>query len=435
MSVPDSGWPTKIRHCLGLPSGVTVEDSKFGDPCYDADTSFDGSFEADDSFELNGGQPQLLRPESAELHEPVKRHSQSICITGRPEEASVFGHLGHASLPRATIKDVEEAEFGAESHSDFTIGSDPPSTPIKPIASSSRTSTPPRPHKPSAVFQFFPLHSPASPIPASQHTPTTPKRTPLAGSGNNSGGSCSSSNKRRRIENKENESPRPVITSVAEGIGIKSPVWMASLVPSKRRLSDEWEEERLSKKGKPNSESSPTAISSDSEDERSVASSLLVPVDEKSLITNLICANSRSTNHRESTSPSSSPKKRKGVFMDAVEVPTLREVYSLQRTPSLDPSCFTFSTPLSHRTLRQTRSMTKSSDHSVRFEMQGNGPGRKRRRNSDTLKSESMGDPFSSSPLRALSDSDVLPGTGEDILGLLYVLANLSFPKTILSHP
>lgn len=287
------------------------------------------------------------------------------------------------------------------------VGSDSPrpSTPTPSTPSRSCASTPTRPQKSINFFTTFPapMQSPGSPVRSSipfpsssypqspQRTPGTPRYTPR------SAHRSSLSSKRRKLgnEDKENQSPsaRLLIRSVEERISTRAAEDQARTTkPStlgKRRLEEDVNEDRPSppKKGRKLN----FLPDEDSEDEKDVEASLVATL---SVAEDVFSSKySNSFNSAKSVElVLAPPKKRKRIFMEAVEVPTLRELYPrLRYTASFDSLRTPSSSPLN--STRQTRSTTRAA--SAQKMRAVDISSRKRRR-------ASAEDIFSSSPLRAL---------------------------------
>ncbi|KAI0061493.1 hypothetical protein BV25DRAFT_1857413 [Artomyces pyxidatus] len=216
-------------------------------------------------------------------------------------------------------------------------------------------------------------------------------------------------------DDKENASPRPVIASVMERIAMQSPT-LSHL--GKRGPPESLAEERPAKKGRLNG--SPVSIfqhrnleaspaSNDSEEDRLLverdlfstpSSSKYRPMSTPSPLKRpAISARSfydsvasRRRSHIANVSPSPTPsRKRKGIFMDAVEVPLLRDVRKQQRRESAEGESL-----VPRGSLRRVQSL--------------NLPGSSRRTGPPSKRpklrvSSSLG--FSSSPLRALEDARI----------------------------
>ena len=205
------------------------------------------------------------------------------------------------------------------------------SFPTTPTMAKTRIPTPPRPHKTpsSPVHPLAPLLVFESPsrLPRS---PTTPKkRTP----GSNA-----------RKSDKENASPLQSIASVTERIAQRSPLAFMGSVLGKRVLHDEdspvTQKHKKAKKDAPMvfADRSPVAT------QQTLIASQSLPSSSKTKVQDMNC------------------RKRKNLVMDAIEVPTWREV--MRRSASFDESdvapTFGRLSPPVHKNLRQTRSTVKS---------------------------------------------------------------------------
>ncbi|KAJ7133006.1 hypothetical protein C8R46DRAFT_1140336 [Mycena filopes] len=212
LPVPAKGWPTDIQTCLGIPDEVDELDPD--DPW--------------DKVSLS----------------PAFRGAQKVSPNGKEVPVGSPFKLSNARFRSVSLEPADEIEGGSSPQEGASVVQPcRPVTPTTPVALRSRASTPPRPHKlPSAAQSSSPT-SPDSPVFAHYPpaTPSTPKRTPNGPKG--------SPNKRRKLDNKENESP-PYIASVLERI-IASPSSGLNLAVSKKHASpNEREEERPTKRSK-----------------------------------------------------------------------------------------------------------------------------------------------------------------------------------------
>ncbi|KAJ7442615.1 hypothetical protein FB451DRAFT_1297033 [Mycena latifolia] len=333
--VPADGWPAEIQTCLGISSGE-VDQLDHDDPW--------------DKLSLS----------------PAFRGQQVVSANGEV-------------VPVGSPFKLSRARFRSVSPGDETSGAVPqevaeprrPVTPSTPVAAGSRASTPQRPHKLPFVSQASPT-SPDSPLYVSYppSTPSTPKRTPFRVVS----GSRSSPNKRRKLDNKENISPGPL--TVMERITAASPRSGYDLAVSKKHASpNQGDEERPFKRSKtdmalPGGDAQafhPNASDTDdAEEERLVEFSLVERDPSRRNPTGTFDGD------EESTTPPSNSKKRKRMLFDAVEVPSVRQVYS---TPSKQERVQTRSTSKAARRASALRELASVS--------------RKRRRDSDEA------DPFS----------------------------------------
>lgn len=330
---PSSGhWPARIEHCLGpVRSNTHLLDSESSDL---TTVELDVICEVKDEVKQERLDPESedeMVMETVTTASPAEMDDKTTVVFGKMEPMP-FAPLLPALQPKSIKDEIAICELSGP----ITFKLEPPSTPTKLVESRTATSTPLRPHKPFSIYPAFPFNSPTSPVPASQRkVPTTPKRSPRSPYTPTSG---STERRRKMMEDKENESPRPLITSVMDRIAMKP----FSL--GKRRLSGDWEG-ATSKRAKMDPSHTPSGSpSSDSEDERTVISALFSGL---SSINNSKCSDGK--------------RKRTGVFMDAVEVPTLREAYGrLKSSRSLED----LSDP-SHRSLRPVRSTTASTSHTT----------------------------------------------------------------------
>ncbi|KAJ7095727.1 hypothetical protein B0H15DRAFT_1019816 [Mycena belliarum] len=346
--VPEDGWPAEIQTCLGISSDEVDE--------LDPEDRRD---KLSLSPPFRGAQVVSAIGKEVPVGSPFKLHSARFRSVS-PEAA---GETGGA-------REVAQ-----------------PPRPTTPVTSRSCPSTPPRPHKLPFVSQSSPA-SPASPLYVS-YPPTTPKRTPLRATGS----SKSSPNKRRKLDDKENVSPGLLISPVVERIAAASPRSGYDLVLSKKHASpDHGEEERPAKRSKLDrvlsgggQQSFHPAPSSSSTDEAEEEEERLVQF-------NLVEQSSPSS----SEEPTPLSKKRKRVLFDAVEVPSVRQVYP-ERNIAVSP---TFATPSKHERV-QARSTSQAARRASWPKVSPSSL-RKRRRDSE----EDSEDPFSDDRERTDSSSD-----------------------------
>lgn len=387
VSPPEGGWPERMQHFLGL-SSVDEEPAHV------------------DSRESS---PDQLM-EDLVIGGP-ENPSRSVSITGSAEEPTapfkVLGPVFFAPTLTAPMREAKAFEAAADSEDDLPLIYLLPNRASTPVTLSSRPSTPPRPQKPSVAFlQELPLLSPTSPIAAPHRAPRTPKRTPLGRSRNVSGGSVPSSLNRKKLQDKENDSLPPAITSVIERVA-PSPGLVGPFILGKRPMSEELVDERPLKKSRMDAQPLVTI------DQPSRGADVDIDIEEELFVESCLVADALFPTSEVSSAASEvstvlthppPPKKRKRLFLDAVEVPTLQEVYQRLRSKASAGSLIApqpFSTPSTKgRSLRQARSAT------FKIERPEIGTTRKRRRNSDSFAE----DPFSSpSPLETLRD----PRSGE----------------------
>ncbi|KAF7346564.1 hypothetical protein MSAN_01884500 [Mycena sanguinolenta] len=339
--VPKKGWPAEIQTCLGIPT----QDDQLDD----------------------------TDPWGKLTLSPPFRGAQKMSPEGKMVPIGSPFKLSRARFRSPSLEPA--GETGSPASQEVAPVAQPcrPVTPTTPVTVRSRASTPPRPHKlPSTQPSPTSLGSPSyAPYPPS--TPSTPKRTPQR----IVSPSKASPNKRRKLDNKENESPRVHIASVMERI-VASPKPGHDLATSKKYVSpNHREEERPRKRSKTDvSLLSGDALSfrpgvsdgEDAEEERLVEFSLVEHKESTPSPTAFF-------NVGEGATPLS--KKRKRAVFDGVEVPTVRAVYS----PTKDTVPLTFAA-----SSKQSPTETRLTSNAARSSMS-----RKRRRDSD----EGSEDPFS----------------------------------------
>ncbi|KAJ7245025.1 hypothetical protein B0H12DRAFT_1128328 [Mycena haematopus] len=343
--VPKQGWPAEIQTCLGNPGQLDPPD-----PC---------------------GKSSLSPPFCGALGSTSKLSSAHF----RSASLEPAGETGSSS-PREVASVARSV------------------TPTTPVTVRFRASTPPRPHKlpstqPSPTSPGSPSYAPYPPS-----APSTPKRTPV-------NLSKASPSKRRKLDNKENESPRLHIASVMERI-TASPKSSHDLAMSKMYAPpNHREEERPTKRSKVDmallggDELSFRPSANDGEDAEEERVEFSLVEQEQST--------SNPTGFFDVTEGALSlSKKRKRVVFDGVGVPSVQQVYSRFKVPLPLP----FAAPS-----KQSPTETRLTSDAAR--RAGNAPlmSRKRRRDS----SEGSEDPFSddsasSTHKSSSSDDDVYFG-------------------------
>ncbi|KAJ6508515.1 hypothetical protein C8R45DRAFT_967683 [Mycena sanguinolenta] len=346
--IPKKGWPAEIQTCLGIPT----QDDQLDD----------------------------TDPWGKLSLSPPFRGAQKVSAEGKRVPVGSPFKLSRARFRSASLEPAGETGSSAPQEVASVAPPCRPVTPNTPITVRSRASTPPRPHKlpstqPSPTSPGSPSYAPYPPS-----TPSTPKRTPQR----IASPSKSSPNKRRKLDNKENESPRVHIASVMERI-IASPKPGYDLAMSKKHASPNHREE-----GRPTKRSK-TDVSWLGGDELSFRPSASDGEDaeEERLVEFSLVEQEQSTpsptaffDVGEGATPLS--KKRKRQVFDGVEVLTVREVYSPVKNTV--PLTFAASPKPSPTETRVTSSATRRS------------VSRKRRRDSDE-------DPFSDDSASSGRDS------------------------------
>ncbi|KAJ7796184.1 hypothetical protein B0H14DRAFT_3495078 [Mycena olivaceomarginata] len=344
--VPEGGWPAEILTCLGIPDEVD---------------------------QLNHDDPWRKLSLS-----PAFRGAQEASPKGKTVPVGSPFKLSRARFRSASLEPAGETGSSAPQEVASVVQPCRPVTPTTPVTVRSRASTPSRPHKLPSIAQSSPT-SPASPsyAPYPPSTPSTPKRTPLRVVSPSKG----SPNKRRKLDNKENESPGgPYIASVMERIAA-SPRSAHDLAASKKHVSpNHREEERPTKRSKMD-----VALAGGNELSFRPRASDIVDAEEERLVEFNLLEQGQSTpsptvRFDVDQGPTPLSKKRKRVVFDAVEVPSVRQVYSRAK----DTLPVAFATPSKQRPT-ETRSTAKPAHRNLR------SVSRKRRRDSD----EGSEDPFS----------------------------------------
>ncbi|KAI0372272.1 hypothetical protein BV20DRAFT_1120079 [Pilatotrama ljubarskyi] len=291
--------------------------------------------------------------------------------------------------------------------------------------------SPSRPHK-SAIKEagamLFTAASPASFVMDSSpiRAPSTPKRSPA----------------KTDARNKENVSPLPCIATVTERLAMRSPLLLESIL-GKRSRADEDEEaeaaENTFKRGRLDaSPLAPSAAFSNAVQVRMFmhedASKVLQSSEREAHTPSTPPANkskfedgrTASSSSSESEAPltaasSSASRKRKGVFLDAVVVPPVPDVYRMKRRLSFeeDYEVLTDHAPSSsvepeQPVLRRTRSATKLLGKQADFQRLDYTPKKRRMSRAHQLREEAASGP-ASSPSRALQDAQLF-GSDDSIM-------------------
>lgn len=240
--------------------------------------------------------------------------------------------------------------------------------------------------------------------------PTTPKRSP---------------GKAHASKNKENASPLPMLSSVTERLAARSPLLLESILGKRSRNEDSEElaalGEKILKRGR--LETSPLAPSAFTNVQvhmvihdgvkasEELSPELEKPVDEDA------SSGSSDTQFESApleTTPTPASRKRKGVFLEAVEVPSVNAVSRTRRRPGLKPGPSTEvgDAPATEEApqpiLRRTRSATKLLGKQADFQRLDT-PKRRRMNRARELREEAA---QMSSPLRSIRDAPLF-GSGE----------------------
>ncbi|OCH91627.1 hypothetical protein OBBRIDRAFT_752889 [Obba rivulosa] len=319
IEAPLDGWPAQIVHCLrAIDSGQGAITATEPSP-RDMEISSDVS-------DCDSNDATVVGIEVVD--EAVEDEEEEVCkalfsSTESPLLESAFTF----SVPTSLARHPEDSEI------------------VRPRTPERRSiSEPQRPRK-SCVAPFLIPSSPASPPSSPFRLPCTPQRTPRRHE--------HSSARRRSLDNKENQSLLPAIASVTERIAAATPVGLAAMSPvlGKRSLGEREQEEHIAKKHKPN------ALPASN---RFVLSEILAASPGRSGEPSVPFGDASKLSESASISAVSTakPEKRKSSFVEAVEVPTLREILRLEReeSKSAPPSVHL---KRSRKSLRRTRSSTK----------------------------------------------------------------------------
>ena len=276
-------------------------------------------------------------------------------------------------------------------------------------------SIPPRPHK-SAVKDHGLTSGPSPPKfsadPSPPRAPTTPKRSPAKGS------------------DKENALPARLFETVAERLAARSPLLLDSVLGKRPRNDDgealEDTATTVSKKCRLDvSPLAPSAFSNvqvhkvEHDEPAAVKESLVQPASVTSAT-----ATFDDDNDSSDASPIIASRKRKGVFVEAVEVPELKHVLRIWRrasTPLISSASSSASAPAPQAaapveetkpTIRRTRSATRLLGDQADFQRLPNTPKKRKMTRAKELRLEAVRAASPSSPLRFVRDAPLF-GSGK----------------------
>ncbi|KAI0667624.1 hypothetical protein C8Q78DRAFT_1051818 [Trametes maxima] len=417
VSEPSSGWPEQITHCL-----EAVAREREDEASVENITAL-----LDDCSSPSG--PEMATVVSTEADEYNSEAGDSDDDSVELPSPATLSRLSAPLLRPAVFPRDTSPEFSAMA----LIPSTPKSSPPRELFS-----TPSRPHRSSAKeagVASFRAASPASPTMESSpvRAPTTPKRSPVKNENDTSSARSQSG------RNKENTSPLPRVATVTERLAARSPLLLESILGKRPRLDDSEDSdmpEKVYKKGR--LETSPLAPS--------VAFSNVVQVNmarhgnlpalknasfppvahaTTSVKANVEASETStvSSSQVESSTSQSNPsmsRKRKGVFMDAVVVPSVVEVLQTKRRSTLQvgrPSASLDSSIPSEPqgpTLRRTRSATKLLGKQADFQRLDYSPKKRRMSRADELRIEATSAQLSS-PTRSLHDAQLF-GSDDSIM-------------------
>lgn len=241
-----------------------------------------------------------------------------------------------------------------------------PSTP----KSSPRTTPPHRPHKTPKVYDLTSDTPPSSPVRSAASGAITPKRSPENKRGLTSSG--------RSLPNKENVSPLPVFASIAERIASSMSPGSSSTLGKRRGLHEEESaEDTESLKRLKKSVSMSSLFEQDGASMEMLQDGAPSTPNDRALPPRMRkMAMLNSTPRQCHTLPSMKTRRRKSVFMDAVEIPNTPELKKRSSHDSIQS--VSSDNDRSIIPLRRSQSATKLSGHAAATA----GPSRKRRRDS-----------------------------------------------------
>ncbi|KAI0826909.1 hypothetical protein BC628DRAFT_230054 [Trametes gibbosa] len=398
LSEPTSGWPEQVARCLEAITREQEDEASVENLTALHDRSVSPRAQ-DISRDVGDVYPEDAEPESED-----EMHS-------------------HGTLSRRSALLLLPAVISRQSTPEREL----------PVAPSTPKSSP-HSHR-----RIFPAPSPTSSTLGSSpiHTPTTPKRSPAKAHAN--GGSARMQN----VGNKENVSPSPRVATATERLAMRSPLLLESIL-GKRSRADDAEEfdlaEKVFKKGR--REASPLAPSMaftnvqvrmvmhdssnvDKYAAGSVPSSSSVTAnakagegepdaeDDRSL------ASSDSETSSDARPTSSTSRKRKSVFLDAVVVPSVTDVLRVRHRFGCDSGAshsLDSSVPDDKPkapTMRRTRSATRLLGNDAEFERLPYTPKKRRMGRAQQLREEAGSG--TSSPSRSLQDAQLF-GSDDSIM-------------------
>ncbi len=392
LPAPPCGYPEQIVQCLNVVAKARLEEQEDEALVEDMTAVLDGEVESPILEQLARTEDALGRVEDEEAVESEDEGSVVV-----PSPRTLAAMSGPVPMPTSPVP----VAFFDAAH------------PIAP--STPRTSPHRRPYShstPSRSYNVAPCPIASSAMDVSPiRAPTTPKRSPA---------------KSHAAKNKENHSPLLHIPTVTERLAARSPLLLESILGKRPRNEDAEDLAALDEKAPKISrlDASPLArltvnsvqihaVMHDSSDaevlkELPAADDVAKPVqddrepsaqDDVSLVASL------------PPSPTPISRKRKGVFLDAVEVPAVETIIRARRRLSMTPlteenHASTSSLSAPHPPLRRTRSATKLFDTGFQKLVT---PKRRRVGRAEELRGEAAD---LSSPLRSLRDSQMF-GSGE----------------------
>ncbi|KAI0647951.1 hypothetical protein C8Q79DRAFT_1086869 [Trametes meyenii] len=417
MAEPESGWPEQIIRCLEAVAREREDEASVEN--------------------LTALLDDRSSPCGRETVTVFKEEAKCNSEAGDSDEGSIE-LPSPATLSRASALLLRPVAFSRETLPEFSAVAVVPSTP-KSSSPKDVFSTPSRPHNSSckaATVVSFGAASPASPVMDSSpvRAPTTPKRS-SAKTETDTGSTRSQSDR-----DKENASPLPRVATVAERLAARSPLLLESILGKRSRLDDSEDSDVPGKVYKKSRlETSPLAPSiafsnviqvnmARHDNPAAIKDTPFSPaVHAKTSVdatTEADHASTVSTPRSESSTSqsglSTSSRKRKGVFMDAVVVPSVVEVLQIKRRSSLQvgkPSASLDSSIPSESkgpTMRRTRSATKLLGKQADFQRLDYSPKKRRKSRADELRIEATSEQLSS-PTRSLRDAQLF-GSDDSIM-------------------
>lgn len=408
---PVGGWCEKIQNCMRVLPGKEIPD--------DVSESNDALF-AEDARDVELEESPVATPAAAiSALAPVISLSSALFIRAPVSPSAVIT---------------------------------PPCTP--PTRICLLPSTPPRPHKPSPQSQIIAIHD--EPV----RTPLTPNRSPHTPKRGHA-----SSARRRSTDNKENISPLLMSATVAERIANQSSVAAGSTVLGKRRAPEDVPEKEAKRGRLDLGDAAPLAPGAQPADApedgagrparprvsfgdtTSHAHKQTLPKtphpsrtandDEDEDPFGTPSGSESSSSDREESTPRatvsvSRPRKRKGVYLEAVEVPMFRDVLRRERDAHMKSLLLERVTTLSseagssspavtptRRTLRRTRSATKmlgeEAFESLEYSETPTPSKRRKSRVAELLQEARATPSLPSSPLRAVRETQIA-GSDDSIM-------------------
>ncbi|KAI0720578.1 hypothetical protein C8T65DRAFT_602463 [Cerioporus squamosus] len=400
--VPPCGYPEQIAQCLDAVARARLEEQE--------DEAFVENMTAVQDGEVDSPVlEQLPRTGNAlatfEDEEAIESEDEGSVVV--PSPGTLAAMSGPIPMP---ISPAPMTAFAA------TLPMAPSTPKTSPHRRPYPHCTPSRSHE--STVKVAPSASPSAMDLSPIRAPTTLKRSPA---------------KSHAAKNKENQSPLPHLPTVTERLAARSPLLLESILGKRPRNEDAEELAALDEKAPKISrlDASPLArlavnsvhvhaVMHDSSNveatkelpDEPAADDVTKPVQDDRVPS---AEDDASFDTTLQASPTPISRKRKGVFLDAVEVPALETIIRARRrlnmSPSVEENHASTSSAAPQQTLRRTRSATKHLGQQTDFQKLGT-PKRRRVSRADELREEAA---ELSSPLRSIRDGQLF-GSDDSIM-------------------